>query len=199
MNKKQIEFKKDVYSGIKGKLIIMLMNQLHKSVHKWLVQQMNIKSGQSVLDVGCGGGALIASLSKKNNLKTYGIDYSIDMVKAATKKNSKNIECGSVGLTKASVSEIPYNDNQFNSIIAFETIQFWPDIINDLKEVKRVLEEEGKFYIMNRLPKDSSRWYEFAKLKSSSDYKTALEQAGFCDIIIDTTSKRGWIFLTASL
>lgn len=189
--------KKDIYSGIKGKTIIMLMNLVHWSAHKWFAENIGIKANDVILDIGCGGGSLLALLSEITNEKTYGIDHSRDMVKAATIRNHKNILFGDVEIQRASVSGIPFDSDFFSVVTSFETIQFWSDIINDLREVKRVLKENGRLFIMNRLPKEGSKWYEFSQLKSADDYMEALENAGFSDISVDITSKRGWIFVTA--
>ena len=198
MSKKGIVIKKDIYSGIKGKLIIILMNQIHRYVHKWLVKKMDIKQNDRVLDIGCGGGTLLALMAEKTNEKVCGIDYSSDMVLAAVKKNRKSVSSGHVEVIKASVSQMPFSNDLFSVITSFETIQFWPDISNDILEVKRVLKEGGKFYIMNRLPEEGSKWYDFSQFRVPDDYRTALEKAGFSNIIIDTTSRKGWIFITAS-
>ena len=45
----------------------MFMNIIHRPVHKWLIKQIGIKSDDKVLDIGCGGGGLIALVSKETN------------------------------------------------------------------------------------------------------------------------------------
>lgn len=188
-------FSSDTYRGIKGRVIAALMNAMHKKVHVWMARR--IGTPVSVLDVGCGGGGLIAALLKSTDGKVYGIDYSPDMVRIARRRNIEAVDSQRVEITVASVSSLPFADGTFNATTAFETVQFWPDIVNDLKEVKRVLKPDGMLYIMNRLPKPQSKWYSRLPIKTAQDYADVLGKAGFIHVDIDTDSHKGWIVIEA--
>ncbi|MDR2873709.1 MAG: class I SAM-dependent methyltransferase, partial [Methanobrevibacter sp.] len=47
------------------------------------------------------------------------------------------------------VSKLPFDNEFFNIVTAFETIYFWPDFIENLKEVHRVLKKDGIFFVCN--------------------------------------------------
>jgi len=178
-------------SGSVGRFFGFLMNNVHKGVYKFGLELVEFKGNENVLDIGCGGGALIKEMTKRAALgRVYGIDHSEDMVKLAAKKNrkSKNVE-----IKNASVSKLPFEDNSFDIVTAFETIQFWPDIENDLREVWRVLKPEGVFVIANRFPEEGSNWAGFLTFKNEDEYVEALNGAGFGDVNADTETKKGWI------
>lgn len=48
---------------------------------------------------------------------------------------------------KGNVLNLPYPDNSFDIVTAFETVYFWPEIENSFGEVKRVLKPDGIFLI----------------------------------------------------
>ena len=187
----------EAYNGLKGKLIIILMSVLHKAMHQQLISRMEIKSNSNILDIGCGGGTLLKMLSKKTSGRVTGVDYSPHMVKAAQRRNKKKIAMGSMTVVQASVSKLPIEDGTIDKAVVFETIQFWPDIPSDLKEVHRVLISSGALYIANRFPKPGSRWYDWVQLKSENDYKSVLKDAGFTRVSTDLDMMNNMIVVEA--
>jgi len=89
-----------------------------------------------VLDVGCGKGAIISAVKKYfPNIEFYGIDPVF---------SGKNI-------LKGSVYRIPFKDNFFDVVMAFEVLQHtYVDIA--LREISRVLKRNGKLIIGERNP-----------------------------------------------
>jgi ubiquinone/menaquinone biosynthesis C-methylase UbiE len=53
------------------------------------------------------------------------------------------------------VSSLPFADNMFDFVTAFETYYFWPNLNDDLKEIKRVLKPGGTLLIVNEVYKDN--------------------------------------------
>ena len=98
-------------------------------------------------------------------------------------------------LLYGSVSKIEIENNSIDLVTAFETIQFWPDIYIALSQIFRILDKNGRFLIINRYPKEGTKWWKLANIKSGNDYKTKLESAGFVDISIDLSFKNGWIIV----
>ncbi|GAX86851.1 conserved hypothetical protein [Lebetimonas natsushimae] len=89
-----------------------------------------------VLDVGCGKGVIINELKKEfPNIKFFGIDPVFE------KEN----------ILKGSVYNIPFNDNYFDIVMTFEVLQH-TYIDSALKEIKRVLKNNGEIIIGERNP-----------------------------------------------
>lgn len=187
----------DTYSGFKGSAKIFLMNLVYLGVHKSFAKSLDIKKTDTLLDIGCGNGQLIHELCKYTNQTVSGLDPSESMIQASIKKNQQRILQKQVTIQQGSAVQLPYDNDCFNLVTAFETILFWPDIIDALFEAKRVLVPNGLMVVMNRLPKKKSKWYHWAQLKTPEDYLTAFQEAGFKDIHIDVTTKSGWIILRA--
>jgi ubiquinone/menaquinone biosynthesis C-methylase UbiE len=63
--------------GFWGKLMIRSMNKGHSDLTDWALCHIDIKSGDYVLDAGCGGGKTVGKLANMvGSGKVYGIDYS---------------------------------------------------------------------------------------------------------------------------
>lgn len=185
-------------SGFWGYLAGILMNRNHRRIYSRGLDLLSIRPDWVVLDLGCGGGAAIQQLvSRVATGKIYGIDHSTEMVALAEKVNRGAIARNLVQITCGSVSGLPYPASTFDLVSAFETIQFWPNLTTDLREVARVLKPAGEFLIVNRYPPENSRFIAHLQIKSAQEYRERLAAAGFTEIIVDTRSRRGWITVRA--
>ncbi|WP_407380452.1 class I SAM-dependent methyltransferase [Methanobrevibacter sp.] len=159
----------------KGKLgeeLINNMNVNHEGLAQWGVSHLNISQNSLILDIGCGGGVNVRRFLKLTDNKVYGIDYSQLSVEKSIQLNFVEIENQRCEIRQESVSQMSFDDNFFDIITAFETVYFWPDFENDLKEVNRVLKDDGIFLICNEaLPKENDeRQKEFIELLNCNIY-----------------------------
>ena len=188
-------------SGVLGRLLGRLMNLGHRDTYEWGLSHLSMKPDSVVLDVGCGGGAAIALLTAMvSKGRVYGIDHSPEMVNLSRKVNKRLIEGGHVVVNHGSVSDLLYSDEMFDVVTAFETIEFWPNLSEDLKEVMRVLKLSGQLLVVNRHPdkeRGDSNWIEFLQIYTSEEYRERLGDGGYVDISIDDRSKPGWIAVLA--
>lgn len=187
--------------GRGGALALSVMNVAHSSMAKWGLSQLPVKSDATILDVGCGGGKNIARmLEMAPQGKVYGLDYSIVSVDASRKLNSEAIEANRSQILQGSVSNIPYSDGMFDVVTAFETVYFWPDFLNDLKEVERVLKLGGTVFICNEVTNVDNKEGTLsglmkmidAKSYSPDDFINILGRAGFIDVQINM-AKNKWL------
>ncbi len=132
--------------GKLGNIQLKSMNKEHTPVSLWGLKHLNIKENDIILDVGCGGGININRMAS-NAKRVYGVDYSIESVKLSREVNEENINQGKVEVIEANVRDLPFDDDTFDIVTAFETIYFWPDIEKCFGEVKRVLKPGGIFLI----------------------------------------------------
>ena len=102
-----------------------------------------------ILDIGCGGGNTLKLLSRQYpQARLYGIDYSEVSVKKTMAYNQDAVESGRLQVLLGSVEEMPYEDETFSVITTVESFYFWPDPLENLKEVRRVLKTGGSFYLI---------------------------------------------------
>ena len=184
------------------------MNISHASLAEWGLSHIKLRKDMIILDVGCGGGANINHFAQiATGGKVFGIDYSPISVKVSKEVNKKCIEEGIVDIRESSVSNLPFEDNTFDVVSGFEACYFWPDLINDLKEIYRVLKINGKLLLVNEgykcenkeVRKIVENWAKLGdfKLHSPKEYREFLTKAGFSEIDIYEQKEKGWITVIA--
>jgi SAM-dependent methyltransferase len=175
--------------GKLGNIQLKSMNKEHTPVSLWGLKHLDIKSDDIILDIGCGGGININRMAK-NAKKVYGIDYSIESVKLSKQVNEKEILEGKVEVLEGNVQSLPFEDDTFDIVTAFETVYFWLDIERCFGEVKRVLKPGGIFLIgMETNGSDSiimRFWQHFIdmELYDDGEMKKFLENNDYTDITI---------------
>ena len=132
--------------GKLGNIQLKSMNKEHTPVSLWGLKHLDIQGDDVILDVGCGGGININRMASQAK-KVYGVDYSIESVKLSREVNQEYIQQGKVEVLEGNVQALPFEDDTFDIVTAFETIYFWPDIEKCFGEVKRVLKPGGIFLI----------------------------------------------------
>ncbi len=191
--------------GELGDRLLERMNKSHEGLAQWGVSHLNITDDDVILDIGCGGGVNVERFLKMTNQKVYGLDYSEVSVEKSTKLNKNAIDEGRCEIIQGSVSELPFEDKSFDIVTAFETVYFWPDFVNDLKEVNRVLNDDGIIFICNEVStdenfsqekKDLSYLLEM-KIYSDDEFENALNEAGFSKVICFHREDNDWLCLIA--
>lgn len=102
---------------------------------------LELVKGKKVLDAACGAGYGSALMASKAD-KVIGIDISDEAIDFA-KNNYQDIK--NVEYKVASVEKLPFEDNSFDVIVSFETIEHVPENIQNsfLGEIKRCLRYDG--------------------------------------------------------
>lgn len=190
--------------GFWGKMMIRSMNKNHYGVTGWGLSHFDFNSSQIALDVGCGGGRTVNRISKMVK-KAYGLDYSELAVKKSKKYNKKEIKNNKVEIVQGSVSELPFPDDTFDIVTAVETFYFWPDKLNDLKEIKRTLKQGGTILMIFEMCKeetDPDKWKQVEELigikaPTEREIIDILTEAGYVNIKTDRVTENTWLVATA--
>jgi len=166
-------------SGLGGGISTTIMNFLNQKQYKTVVENIDIQSTDTVLDVGFGNGYLMRKLLKKNPKKIYGIEISPDMLDRATKKNPKEIEQGKMQLLLANVQKLPLENASIDKVYTVNTVYFWSDMCQGFSEIRRILKPGGIFlnviYLKEWLDKLPVTQYGFSKYSLEEIEKTTRE------------------------
>ena len=189
-------------TGFFGRLIGGGMNTGHGNLRRWGLSHISINLDAFILDVGCGGGKAVQELARISSRgKVCGIDYSEEMVQLARKINKEFVGNGHVEIMHGSVSSLPFPDGMFNLVTAFETYYFWPNLIDDLREVKRVLKAGGTLLIANevykheKFEKRNLKWAKWGDMMihTPEEYREFLTEGGYSDVAIFDIPEKNWI------
>jgi ubiquinone/menaquinone biosynthesis C-methylase UbiE len=180
------------------------MNSRHSKLTDWGLSHVSVLPGDTILDVGCGGGKTVGKLAAMaSEVKVYGLDYSEISIAMARKLNARSIANGRVEIWEGSASELPFDADKFELITAVETHFWWPDLPLGIREIRRVLKPDGTLVIIVEIYKGAAtRTAKLAeryssrtgmKLMSADEHEEMLADAGYSDIQIITKPNRGWI------
>ncbi len=193
--------------GELGDKLLERMNRSHEQLAQWVCNQLDIGEKEYILDIGCGGGVNVKRFAEiiSDDGKVVGLDYSDVSVEKTTKLNEEFIKEGKVEVVEGSVSEMPFDDGTFDMVTGFETIYFWPNFIEDLKEVNRVLKKEGVLCFGNEARHEDGEMDKYDDLIDLLDMKIytdevlekSLESAGFKEIELNKNPDNSWICIKA--
>lgn len=134
--------------GEAGEAMLTRMNDSHSLLTERALSLVSFKGKETVLDIGCGGGAALCKMSRMlPNGSLFGIDHSQTAVQLAAKNNAADVESGKMLIQRAEVAYMPFEDYMFDVILTVESFYFWKSPQSELKEVYRVLKGGGTFLL----------------------------------------------------
>lgn len=183
-----------------GRFFAWLMNDSHAPLTDWAFTHLEIPEGATAMDVGCGGGRTINKLAAKAP-QVYGIDYTAGSVAASRAHNKRLIAEGRVHVEQASVSRLPFADDNFDLVTAIETQYYWPNLQDAMKEIFRVLKPGGQLMVVAENYKGARNDAVLGpvmKLLGSSrlsmdDHRALFLAAGYKGVEIVEERRRRWI------
>ena len=112
------------------------------------VSQARLHPGETVLDLGCGGGvdAIIASRLVGDEGKVYGLDMTPEML-ALARENSKIAGTRNVDYIEGLIEDIPLDDGSVDVVLSNCVINLSDDRPSALREAARVLKPGGRFVV----------------------------------------------------
>lgn len=88
---------------------------------------------KTILDVGCGTG-ISSDYFAKLGFDVVGVDPSSGLLEQNT--------FGRCKFVLGSAEELPFKDNSFDLVVSFTAIQNFDDLLNGLKEIRRVCKKK---------------------------------------------------------
>ncbi|MBI2526894.1 MAG: methyltransferase domain-containing protein [Candidatus Rokubacteria bacterium] len=121
------------------------MGRMNREIAAWAIDLLGVHPSDRVLEVGFGPGVGIELPAKlASSERVVGVDYSKEMVEQAVVRNAKGVEAGRVDLREGSVERLPFEDEAFDSALAVNSMQVWPDALAGLREIRRVMKPGGR-------------------------------------------------------
>ncbi len=187
---------------------------------------------RKAIDLGCGGGRNVAVLLKKYpGARVAGIDYSAVSVKKAKAFNAKMIRAGRCVIREGDVSNLVGEEGgagavgqeissgsggnvlkpesnvlkpgSYDLATAFETIYFWPGLVQCFGEVAKLLKKGGTFLICNESDGTDEASLKYEKIidgmrcYTPKQIEATLRDAGFSEVAVEHHPSKPWITVIA--
>lgn len=194
----------------------------HESVlrsHEWRTAEnsagyllSSLRSGQRLLDVGCGPGTITLDLAERVAPgAVLGVDASANVIERARRAADARSKPGATDVSFAvgDVYALDQADGSFDVVHAHQVLQHLTEPVKALREMRRVLADNGVLAVRDSdyaakfwAPADArlTRWLELyhqvtrrngAEADAGRFLPSWVRQAGFCDIDVSSST---WTF-----
>ena len=111
-----------------------------------------IDEGETVLDIGCGGGfdLIFAAIMVGSKGNVTGIDVTPEMLELS-KKNLQEASIENVTLRQTNAEELHFPDNNFDVIISNGVLNLIPEKAKAFSEIFRVLKLDGRLMVADQI------------------------------------------------
>ncbi len=150
------------------------------------IAAMDLPAYATVADLGCGTGTTALMLTRDFNLQVSGVDFSAANIERAIERTDTN--SAAVRFIQADAQKLPFDDNEFDGILAECSFSLFADQPAVLAEIKRVLKPGGRLAITDMaiggpLPADIaeviSPWTCLVDPMDQQNYAQGFAAAGF--------------------
>lgn len=134
----------------------------------WIARQLPLRTGDAVLDIGCGPGWYWAAVEKEipRGLALTLSDFSPGMVAEAAAR-CRSLSFASVTPQQADASALPFRDGAFDAVIAMHMLYHVADPAKAIAEMYRVLKPGGFLAVTTNGVNNMRAMYELATVFGS--------------------------------
>ena len=170
-------------SGVAGRYLLgSWLDRISQGMNRLTLAQLAVGRDDDVLEVGFGGGGLLAMLAKATEGRVVGVDVSPAMVARARRRFRR---VSRVAIYQASVDALPLEDGSVDKACSVNNLYFWPDPGVGMAELARVVRPGGRLAVAFEPPEELRKWpghrHGF-RLFEEEEVRRLMERAGFTDV-----------------
>lgn len=166
-----------------------------------LMDMVDAKKNDTILDLGTGTGYVAFALAEQfKDARIIGLDIVMETLKRNTQKAKEN-NLSNVRFEAYEGKGFPLSDHSVDTIITRYALHHFPNLLESLKEMYRILKPNGKLIISDPTPNENDTNHfvdRFMQMKpdghiqfySLNEYKEMLACTGFHFILNNTTNIR---------
>jgi demethylmenaquinone methyltransferase/2-methoxy-6-polyprenyl-1,4-benzoquinol methylase len=115
-----------------------------ESMREEAIEMLDIEPDDTVLDVGCGTGFATEGLLERTE-HVSGLDQSAHQLEKAYAKFGKR---GPVRFYRGDAERLPFVDDSFDVVWSSGSIEYWPNPVATLRELRRVADPGGQVLVV---------------------------------------------------
>jgi SAM-dependent methyltransferase len=108
-----------------------------RPLYEAVFQAAGVEAGTRLLDVGCGPG-LAAQLASRRGASVAGLDAAEASLEIARQRTPEG------DFRAGEIEDLPWPDNTFDVVTGFNSFQYAADVMNALREARRVVRPGGR-------------------------------------------------------
>lgn len=173
-------------TGVMGRAVGAFLNQASLELKEAAIEALELRPEHRVLEVGFGGGRTLEVLRDRLPRGVVaGVELSDTMVHQARLRFRHEISTGQMDISSGRASRIPVDDAQFDRVLGINTIYFWEDPMDALREIARVLKPGGMLLLgvgdKSWMETQPWVWHGF-RMYEQTQLERLVERAGFRNV-----------------
>jgi SAM-dependent methyltransferase len=119
-------------------------------LHDLALRRLELREGDSVLDIGCGAGEMLAAVRAVVGPagRVVGVDYSPQMVMRARARVREH-GWTNVEVREADASRVPHGHGEFDAAVALSSLSAMPDVDTAVRLAHDALRPGGRFFVFD--------------------------------------------------
>ena len=110
-----------------------------------LLSFLDLKGGESVLDLGCGAGVISEYVSDKTGATVTGLDYAASAIAEATERTKEKQH--RLSFVQANFNELKLTSKSLDAVISLDTLYWVADLEKTLSILSNALKQGGRMGI----------------------------------------------------
>lgn len=160
------------------------------------LEWLDIPSGGTALDVGCGPGSITASLARA--VGPDGLALGVDVAESMLSRAVRAESGPQVGFLRADAQRLPLRDDTVDAVISIAVLQLIPDPAAALGEMARVLKPGGRLAVMVPTAGRATRLFRLlpnagARMFGDDEIADILEEHGLTSVRSKTIGTIQWV------
>jgi ubiquinone/menaquinone biosynthesis C-methylase UbiE len=162
------------------------LEKINVRMNALALECLNLQSAERVLEIGFGSGSLLEAILKTGKCHhVAGLELSAEMIAFANRRLAAHIQSQTLQLAQGRIEDLPFASASFSKVVSVNTLYFWTDTKQALRECARVLTDGGQLILCYNAKEDMQNWpghvHGFT-LYDTSEVENLLRDVGFVNI-----------------